>query len=260
MSLTLHLVRKDFRRARMILGIWYPILILSVALATKVELFLEDRGPVQEVATPSSAEFDFAVVVLVGLLVVFLDLLLRAAIVSKLVHEDATVGSTAFWLSRPVSGGTLLYSKAILLALSMIFPPIVVQLAVSNHLVGSLSISAEVFLTPAISTAVFMMLAVLTPNLAGMAVLGGIMAGVTWGAFLVLSWLAMPLVGGVGIAETVTNVVTRNPPWVLLLVVCIAVICHQYLTRRTGRSLVIAFSGIPVFLLLLSGGWFLGAS
>ena len=256
MSLILHLVRKDFRRVRAMLAIWYPILILSVVLDARIELFLDGRGPAQEVGTPSSAELDLAVFVLVGLVVIFFDLLVRAAIVSKLVHDDATVGSTAFWLSRPITGGTLLASKAILLALAMIPADIAVQLIASSHLSGSPSTSPEVFLMPVLSTAVFMMLAVLTPSLAGMAVLGGIMAGVTWGAFLVLSWLAVPLVGGEGIAEVATRAVTRNAPWLLLLGVCVAVICHQYQTRRTKRSLVIAFSGIPFFLLLLATGWF----
>ena len=257
MSLILHLVRKDFRRIRVILAIWYPILILSVVLDAKIELFINGRGPVQEVVTPSSAEFDVALdLVLAGLLVVFLDLLMRAAIVSKLVHEDATVGSTAFWLSRPITGGTLLASKAIILALSMIPAEILAQSAVTSHLSGSASTSLEVFLIPVNSTAVFMMLAALTSSLTGMAVLGGIMAGFTWGAFLVLSWLAMPLVGGEDIVEVATRAVTQNSPWLLVLGVCVAVICHQYLTRRTKRSLVIAFFGIPVFLLLLAAGWF----
>lgn len=256
MSLILHLVRKDFRRVRWILAIWYPILIASVVLDARIELFLDGRGPAQEVGTPSSAELDFAVVVLIGLLVVFFDLLMRAAIVSKLVHDDATVGSTAFWLSRPITGGTLLASKALLLALAMIPADIAVQMAATNHLSGSPSTSPEVFLMPVVATAVFMMLAVLTPSLAGMAVLGGIIAGVTWGAFLVLSWLAMPVVGGEGMVEVATRAVTRDSPWLLLLGVCVAVICHQYLTRRTKRSLVIAFSGIPAFLLVLAVGWF----
>ena len=255
MSLILHLVRKDFRRARVLLGIWCPILVLSVVLDTKIELFLDGRGPAQEVGTPSSAELDFAVVVLAGLMVIFLDLLIRAAIVSKLVHDDATVGSTAFWLSRPITGGTLLASKAILLALTMIPADIAVQLIASSHLAGSPSTSPEVFLMPVISTAVFMMLAVLTRSLAGMALLGGIMSGVTWGAFLALSWLATPLMGGEDIADVAMGAVTRNAPWLLLLGVCVAVICHQYVTRRTKRSLVIAFSGIPIFLLVLTAGW-----
>lgn len=256
MSLILHLVRKDFRRVRVMLGIWCPILILSVVLDAKIDLFLDGRGPAQEVGTPSSAELDLAVFVFVGLLVVFLDLLMRAAIVSKLVHDDATVGSTAFWLSRPISGRTLLASKAILLALSMIPADIAVQMVTSSHLSGSPSPSPQVFLMPVVSTAVFMMLAVVTPSLAQMAVLGGIMAGVTWGAFLVLSWLATPLAGGEDIVEVATHATTRNAPWLLLLGVCLAVIYHQYLTRRTKRSLAIAFSGIPVFLLLLAVGWF----
>jgi len=255
-SLILHLVRKDFRRVRVLLGIWCPILILSVVLDTKIELFLDGLGPAQDVGTPSSAELEFAVLVFFGLLAIFLDPLMRAAIVSKLVHDDATVGSTAFWLSRPITGGMLLASKAILLALSMIPAEIAAQLVVSTHLSGSPSTSPEVFLVPVISTAVFMMLAVLTSSLAGMAVMGVIMAGVTWGAFLVLSWLAVPRVGGEGLIEAAMLAVERYPPWLLLLGVCVAVICHQYLTRRTKRSLVIAFSGIPGFLLLLTAGWF----
>ena len=256
MSLILHLVRKDFRRVRVMLGIWCPILILSVVLDATIEQSLDGRGPAQNVGTPSSTELDLAVFVLVGLVVICFDLLMRAAIVSKLVHDDATVGSTAFWLSRPITGGTLLASKAILLALSIIPADIAVQLAASIRLSGSPSPSPEVFLMPVISTAVFMMLAVLTPSLTRMVVLGGIMAVVTGGAYLVLSWLAVPLIGGEGIVEAATRAVTRNAPWLMLLGVCVAVICHQYLTRRTKRSLVIAFSGIPAFLLLLTAGWF----
>lgn len=89
-----------------------------------------------------------------------------------------------------------------------------------------------------------------------MAVLGGIMAGVTWGGFLGLSWLATPLVGDLCLARVLTNEML----WLLLLAVCIAVISCQYLTHRSGRSLTIAFSGILICLYCLSGGWFLGAS
>ena len=256
MSLILHLVRKDFRRTWVLFGIWYPILILSVVLNKTTEQFLDGRGPAHDVGTPSSAELDLAVFVLVDLLVTFFDFFMRAAIISKLVHDDAPVGSTAFWLSRPITGGTLLASKAILLALSMIPADITLRLEASSRLSGTPSPSLEVFLMPIISTALLMMLAVLTPSLTRMAVLGGIMAVVTGGAYLLLSWLAMPMIGGEGIVEAATHAVTQNAPWLLLLGVCVAVICHQYLTRRTKRSLVIAFSGIPVFLLLLTAGWF----
>ena len=256
MNLALHIARKDLRHARLILGIWYPTLILAVSLDTKIELFLGELGSIWEVPTQSRDELELGLVVLIGLLVVSLDLLLRAAIVSKLVHCDSAVGSTAFWLSRPVSGGTLLAGKAILILLTMVLPPIVVQLTVTSQLSGSPSTSTEVFLSPFVSASVFMMLAVLTPNLAGMAVLGGIMAGAALGGFLVLSWLAIPLVGDLGVVDALTSALL----WVLLLAVCLTVICHQYLTRRTRRSLVIAFSGILAFLLLLAVEWFLVAS
>ncbi len=253
MNLILHMVRKDLRHARLILCIWYPILTLAITLDANIERRLDDRDSVPGIPTPSGEQLELAVVVLIGLLVIFLDLLLRTTIVSRLVHDDSTVGSTAFWLSRPVSAGRLLASKAILLVAVMVLPPVVVQLVVTNQVFGSPSTVAETFLAPAVATAIFMMLAALTPSLARMAVLGGIMAGVGLGGVLALGWLGMPPEADLGLSDALTN----ELPWLAFFAVCVTVICHQYLTRRTKQSLVIAFSGIPVFLLVLSAGWFL---
>ncbi|MDE0125530.1 MAG: hypothetical protein OXN97_13230 [Bryobacterales bacterium] len=255
MSPILHMVRKDWRRTRLILCIWYPILILATALDKRAGLFLGENDGLQSLPTPGAEELEFGVIVFAGVLLGFLELFLRATIVSRVVQDDSTVGSTAFWLSRPVSARRLLASKAMLLLPAMVLPQIVVQLLVTYQLAGSPSTATEGFLLPVVSVAVFMMLAVLTPTLAGMAVLGGIMTGVIMGGFLVLIWLGMPLSGNLGLFGALTN----ELPLVFVLGVCVTVICHQYLTRRTRQSLVVAFSGILVFLLVLSGGWFLEA-
>ena len=252
MSLILHLVRKDFYRSRLILGIWYLILILTVVTNAKRGQVLEGLDPAWEI--PTVAEYRVGVLLMVTQLLNLVDAVMRAAIVAKLVHEDSLVGSTAFWLSRPVSGGRLLASKAILVVLAMVVPPIVMQLAVRNQ-VGSSSLTmTEVFVLPVLTTAFLMMLAVLTPSLTRMAALGTIMAGVAIVGFLGLSWFAMPLAEDFAYEDALRTL----PPWGPLLTVCIAVICHQYLTRRTKRSLVIAFAGIPILLLVPSGSWFLG--
>ena len=256
MNLTVHLARKDWRHSRLILCIWYPILVLALTLDQKIEMFLDERVALRNIPSPSAAELEYGVLALIGILAVSLDLLLRAAIVSRLVHDDSTVGTTAFWLSRPVPAGRLLVSKAMLLLPAMVLPQIVVHLAVTYQLAGFPSTAPEVFLAPVVSTAIFMMLAVLTPSLAGMAVLGGIMTGVILGGLLLLSWLGMPLVGAGGIVGGLTG----EWPWLTALAVCVSVICHQYLTRRTKRSLAVAFSGVLVFLLVLSGEWILGGA
>ena len=256
MNLTMHVARKDWRHTRLVLCIWYPVLVLALTLDQKIEMFLDERESLRAIPSPSAAELEYGVLALIGVLAVSLDLLLRAAIVSRLVHDDSTVGSTAFWLSRPVPAGTLLASKAMLLLPAMVLPQIVVHLAVTYQLAGIPSTAPEVFLAPVVSTAIFMMLAVLTPSLAGMAVLGGIMTGVILGGLLVLSWLGMPLVAADGIVRALTG----ELPWLTALAVCVTVICHQYLTRRTTRSLTVAFSGVLVFLLVLSREWFLGGA
>ena len=254
MSLILHLVRKDFRHSRLIIGIWYPILILAVTSNAKMGHFLDGVEPTWE--DPTEVEgYRVGVLLWVNGLLILLDTVMRAAIVSKLVHEDSVVGSTAFWLSRPVSGGRVLASKVVLLALAMVVPTIVVQLAVRNQLGSSPWTLTEVFVLPVLTAAFLMVLAALTPSLARMAALGAIMVAVAIVGFLGLSWLAMPLVWNIVYESGLTDL----PPWSPMLMVCIVVICHQYLTRRTRRSLVIALSGIPVLLLVPSANWFLGA-
>ena len=255
MNPILHMVRKDWRRTRLILCIWYPILILATALDTRTDLLLGEHDGLQSIPAPGAAELELGVIVFAGVLLGFVELFLRATIVSRVVQDDSTVGSTAFWLSRPISPRRLLASKAILLLPAMVLPQIVVQLLVAYQLAGSLSTATEAFLLPVVSVAVFMMLAVLTPTLARMALLGAIMTGVIMGGFVVLIWLGMPLSGNLGLFGALTN----ELPLVLVLCVCVTVICYQYLTRRTRQSLVVAFSGILVFLVVLSGGWFLGA-
>ena len=251
MSLILHLVRKDFRRSRLILGIWYPILILTVVSNAKRGQFIDGLDPAGGV--PTVAGYRSSVLLLVGELLILVDAVMRSTFVAKLVHEDAVVGSTAFWLSRPVSGGRLLASKATLLVLAMVVPPITVQLAVAHQVGSSQRTMTEVFVLPVLAAAFLMMLAVLTPSLARMAALGAIMVGVTIVGLLGLSWFDMHLVEDF----VYENAFPSLPPWGPVLAVCIAVICHQYLTRRTKRSLVFAFSGIPIFLLVPFGSWFL---
>ena len=249
MNALFHLVRKDFRHWWKILAVWCPILVLSVAWDTKIELWLGD--PAEFETLPDQAIDENIILVLSGSLMVAIDFMLRAAIVSKLVHEDATVGSGEFWMSRPIAGGTLLASKAICLAIGLVVPAIVLGITVRGLLTGEFTLSTNEVLVEAVLVAWLTVLAALTSSLARMVFLGGILAAAGFGGFLALVWLAGPMVGVVEYATWSAS----SLPWLVFFVVCAATIWHQYLTRRTMRSMVGAASGIAVSLLALWELW-----
>ena len=97
----------------------------------------------------------------------------------------------------------------------------------------------------------FTMMAVLTRNLAGMAALAGSVLVAIWSVteslFAISRWYR----------EDGFVVWDLSGEWVMLFLVVTsgAVTCHQYLTRRTMRSRVLAFLGMPIVLLVLSGPW-----
>lgn len=108
MNLILHIVRKDFRHLRLYLAGWLGLLMIAphvVTLDWRLQLFS------------------------IGLIVI-LKIVLLALIVSSLVHNDSLVGSTSFWLSRPVSARQLLAAKSLLLTGTLIFPTLLMEVLI----------------------------------------------------------------------------------------------------------------------------------
>ncbi|MDE2965718.1 MAG: hypothetical protein OXU26_17560, partial [Acidobacteriota bacterium] len=118
---TLHIVSKDFRDLRLLLPLfgWWGLSILQVVL---ISVFGRIPG------SPPAIEM-MSGVFLGGLawLLAALDFGLLVLIVSQLIQRDSTVGSTAFWLSRPVSGARLLAGKSLFLLLAVILPTVAAQ-------------------------------------------------------------------------------------------------------------------------------------
>ena len=249
MSCVLHILRKDFRHVAVLLGAWFLLTVLASGVAVP---FLNSLGP--ERIDRQSALALFVLVVA--------ETLVLATLISRLVHDDSIVGSTAFWLSRPISRGILLASKMLFVGLAIVLPQKLVLLYATNHLTAGDYLPPGydwqhivLYYTPG---AVYLLLtAVLTPSLPRMLLLGGIMASLAAGGLVGVSWLAWHL--GLLTPSAFDVTLTMNSE-VIALVGCLAVICHQYLTRRTTRSTILAFSGILAHLLLFSGPWFLSAS
>ncbi len=241
MKLVWHIVRKDFRRLRLYLAGWLGLVILML-IVTGIGPHLQERTQV--------------LLFFMGPLLPVAKIFLVALIVSSLVQNDTPVGSTAFWLSRPVSGGTLLVSKTLFLVVTLILPTVAVEAiflcfhGVTGHdLLRSLP---DGLFWQLLTIAVFMIPASLTRNLPRMFLLGFL--------FFVASVCSYGMVSLVlryyryerGFFPPLT---LQTSSWIGLclcfLVVAGAIIGHQYVTRRTRISLILVFLGM--FLCCVSG-------
>ena len=116
MNLIWHIIKKDVRALRWPLGLWTLVIILK--LGTGVLLLTADGTEAPEWFTR-----------LEGIATTFAGLeLLSVLLVAALVQEDPLVGSSAFWVTRPVSGGRLLRAKLAAIGLVFILWPLVVTL------------------------------------------------------------------------------------------------------------------------------------
>ena len=258
MNLTLHLAAWDLRYLRHYLVLWLSLVILQAGLVGYApHLFpVEIRGHFF-----SLSSFFWLVAVLKSCLL--------AVTVAQLVQKDSTIGGTAFWLSRPVSRARLLSSKVLFLVAAIILPWLLVEVGllfitgVTPH--DTLrSVPQIVFLT-LLAVAILMMLAAVTTSLARMIFAGGVaLLGLPllW-LFVVGAWSLFQLGTGTFASDDITVARPVPPPIydtifvgiaLVLLVTAVAVVGHQYLTRRTTGSRIILVAGVCLVLLSM-GHW-----
>lgn len=247
MNLTLHLAAWDLRHLRPYLGLWLGLVVLQAALIGFYSR-LPDLLPL-----PGSMILE---VLLPGLawLIAGLKICLLALIVSRLVHKDSTIGGTAFWLSRPVSGVRLLAGKALFLLLAVVLPTLLVEVGVlfacgvtPNDTLRS--VPQILFLT-LLAVATLMMLAAVTVSLARL-ILMGITAFAALPLLGFISALVLPILLGIGSTPIWLSKMSF-PVWgvpVVLMATAAIVVAHQYLTRRTTLSRILLFAGVSIALL-----------
>ncbi len=121
MNLTLHLIAKDSRRWHLLLPLvgWWGLVILQGFLISTFARLPHQPPPADMMLEVS--------ITLLAWLVALLKIALLVLIASQLVQQDSTAGSTAFWLSRPISGKRLLASKSLFLALTVILPALLAE-------------------------------------------------------------------------------------------------------------------------------------
>lgn len=262
MNLTRHLIANDLRYLRLFLSVWWALLVLQAVLVGSYAQLFSSEGISTWPVTPA----------FLGLLVAILKLCLLTLIVSEAVRKDATTGTTAFWLSRPISKGWLLASKSLFLALVVLLPDLLVQVVLLlvrrvtlEDIVRSIP---QIVLLTLFTIVVLTMLTVLTTNLPRQ-IFFGIIAlvalpplwfilflGFSMSFSLVLNTLHFPI-------EDVPVVMPVPPPSFslhmmgmlpVLLGIAGIVVVHQYLTRRTLRSRLLLFSALSLVLMSM-GFW-----
>jgi hypothetical protein len=117
MNQTLHIIRKDARHLRWYLAGWLLIIAAHVGL-TLTRSSIELQG------------FAFSILIAqLTSLTAFLEIVMMALVVSRIVHEDPAVGNDAFWLTRPLDPGALTLAKLALATGVLILLPLAAEIA-----------------------------------------------------------------------------------------------------------------------------------
>ena len=243
MNIVTHVLKKDLRRTRVMLAIWLALLALQFALI----------GSAYKPRDNQMQTFYENIRVIVPLL----QALVLIVIVPLVIHEEPLVGTTAFWLTRPISRAALLRSKSLFVLLVLILPPLLAEMTVlaangaSAHYLA-LAIP-EILLGNLTLIACTAFVAAVTPSFGRFAVLGiALLVGVAL-LQVALDWLNIVAhldLNRPGIEDSISLI---NCRWVVSDAIMIgggaALLANQYLTRRT--FLTFGGAGATALLVLL---------
>lgn len=243
MNMIWHLLLKDIRRFRWWLAAWVALLGTLWAVIFMAQRWLFQTAPLADSFFMRSPSFFFNT----------FGSLFMSLIVIKLVQEDPLIGSTAFWLTRPIARKNLLLAKACFIFL-LLFPLYAVAhwgvtpdkwawLFLSINLIGFVMVVWIVALhTSRLSTAI------------GILILAYVLYSLVW----ILLDLLNPhkteitfIINGIIHPSRVLDQLFQS----LLVIICgAAIITYHYLTRRTTRAALISvLAGLFIVVLSFQG-------
>jgi hypothetical protein len=240
MTLIRHLVAHDLSRLRLVLFVW----VILVAAGTLVQgghpLVAADRS-LREAMT------------VVGSVIWLTQLLIGFAIVSFVVHAHPTVGTDAFWMTRPIPPGRLLLSKLLLIAVVLVFIPVISEaalLAAYRVPVGIASgVLAQRIELQTVIAALLMMGAALTRNIGTFALLCGsaLLAVAISIAIFVAIMTARVADGSFAEMESTASDATEMFVFNLLFVAsALLMLTVQYRTRLRSRSVATGLLAVSI--------------
>jgi hypothetical protein len=237
MAIILHILKKDLRATWNALAVASIILILHVIGA--------------QFAASSLGNYQWRPFGVVSLLILLLMLYLNIiGIVDRLIHEDSLIGTSSFWMTRPISRNSLFWAKGLYIFLFLVLVPIAVDFILLLHFgMKSFQVFPFLFTLLAAHLAIictFVCLAAITPNRKFFA----LVAPIT----LICLVLAEIQMDSFDWRRGWISAFTIFAP--LLLSVMFGVSAHQFLTRKTKRSIALMIGGfVTVWLGCLFFNW-----
>jgi hypothetical protein len=175
MSLTWNIVRKDIYRLRWALVLWLVALTARGAFSG-IQAVLDDEGSYPFARGAWLFGTVFCPIIAFGL-------------VMAAQSDDPVADVDAFWITRPISGGRLLAAKAVLLALMLLLPVIVVTPLWISHGFSPHQLFRAVLATAgeqAVTMAIAVPFAVISPDASHFVVnvlVAGVVIAVLWLAY-----------------------------------------------------------------------------
>lgn len=242
MNMILHIFKKDIRRTRALLVVWIGVVALQcVLIGTSVR-------PGDHVLQ--------GLYYTISVIAPLLQMLVLLVMIPVLVQEEPLVGTTAFWFTRPIPRPALLGSKALFAAM-LVLLPLAAELCVllaNGFTPHDMRLAAlEIVLTGIAFIAPIALIAVFTSSFGRFAIAGAIVYVAFTLVNLAIVLLRMLIRPEWAIAASQNLTLVRSTQVAAHLLAAFAgcaIIAHQYLSRRTGRSIgfavVLAVASIAI--------------
>ena len=247
MKLIWHIIRKDLVRDRWALGLWALLFIGQVLIGVMAE-------------NPGHLGVEYFYRLQTGSIgLVALQVVMGYILVTRFVHADPLIGTTVFWLTRPISPGRLLLAKV--LGVSLVFALLPVLLFMPWWFYCGFG-ARDIFWSAV--DAMGWQLLVIAPAFLVATVTDDLGRVLLWTLLLVIgviAWIALlqatfgPMSDRVD-AKGIDPGVMYSKIWlscVMLVVVAAAIVTHHFLTRRFVRSVVLIVLGLA--LIVAVGRW-----
>jgi hypothetical protein len=244
-----HLFKKDLIRHKVLLFLWFLMILAHSSL-----------GIVGVKLVTEHISFQMFFPMIMGLFAVLQGLMI-IVIVPLYIHEDSLAGSTAFWLTRPISRKGLLITKSFFILSVFIGLPLLAELfvlsangAIIHHLLLAVP---EILLEKFALIIPFLLLAAVTPKfsryaLVGIIIFAGIAAfGIISSAIMMYSDSLAKYFNNPELYKNPTLLSSVNVAKNIFIILAGSIlVSHQFLTRHTSRTIilfVLAFLIMPVF-------------
>ena len=234
MNLVLHHFRKDLRSQRILLGLWLLLVLLQFGIAFWApradDIVMHGLYSVAVFAVP------------------LLGSLLLLVLVPLLVLQEPLVGTSAFWLTRPLSGRQLLAAKGLFVAVLAGLPLLAqsVLLAANGATLREVGLGALQLAVSQLSwIAILFALAVFASSFGRFAIIAAVYGLVAVAFGLGVYWYGLfhdPDYAADAMRKLSLSLSRNLVDAFLTVAFGTAVAAHQYLTRNTRRSLFLVLA------------------